>query len=96
MAEWAATFNATFTEGDSNFAAVFSESDTTFGADFGEVVEIDSRSDPYTGDYTVTPSASSDIVLETRTKLMSDDVTVFEIPYDEVSNQYGTTVTIAS
>ena len=37
-----------------------------------------------------------DQILETAMKTMTDDVTVKEIPYAEVSNVYGTTVTIAS
>lgn len=47
----------------------------------------------YEGPYVVTPELT-EIVLETRGKTMADDVLVNEIPIYEVSNQYGTTVTI--
>lgn len=48
----------------------------------------------YKGDYQVTPKVT-DVVLPTKNKSMSDDVTVFQIPYKEVDNpQGGTTVTI--
>ena len=50
----------------------------------------------YDGAYTVTPKAHVEQVLETAHKLMSDDVTVFEIPYFETSNLNGTTVYIAN
>lgn len=76
------------------FEITFSESEE-FTIDFGEVVYIDHDYDPYTGDYNVIPK-TYDQVLSTNGKNMTDDVTVYEIPYAEVSNTYGTTVTIAS
>lgn len=42
----------------------------------------------YEGPYEVIPKTES-IILETRNKLMDDDVTVYEIPYAEVSNLAG-------
>lgn len=48
----------------------------------------------YAGPYTVTPKVEEDQVLDTDGKLMSDDVTVFEIPYFETSNLYGKTFII--
>lgn len=51
--------------------------------------------DVYDGQYEVTPSAHNSIVLETREKLMADDVTVLKIPYYETSNESGLTVYIA-
>lgn len=50
----------------------------------------------YEGEYVITPLAFQETILETDEKVMKDDVTVLEIPYDETSNQYGTTVIIAS
>ena len=49
----------------------------------------------FDGPYEVTPAVYEQS-LPTAHKMMRDDVTVFEIPYAEVSNVYGTTVTIAS
>ena len=43
----------------------------------------------YTGEYEVTPQARSDVVLDTSGKMMTDDVTVFEIPYYETTNPAG-------
>ena len=43
----------------------------------------------YTGEYEVTPQARSNVVLDTSGKLMTDDVTVFEIPYYETTNPAG-------
>lgn len=52
--------------------------------------------DPYTGAYTVIPSTSQQ-VLDTKFKVLSDDVTVTEIPYIETVNESdGITVSIAS
>lgn len=50
----------------------------------------------YKGEYEVTPKAWEMQKLKTKEKIMEKDVTVFEIPYDETTNAYGTTVVIAS
>lgn len=50
----------------------------------------------YEGDYEVTPEAYAAVVLPTKDRLLSQDVTVKKIPYYEVSNETGTTVYIAS
>ena len=52
--------------------------------------------EPYEGPYEVMPSTRDDVVLETKKKRMTDDVTVFKIPYFETSNESGYTVYIAS
>ena len=78
------------------FILDFFEEDEEFVLDFGEVFEIDHDFDPYLGPYQVIPKAWEDQVLPTNGKNMTDDVTVFEVPYDEVSNPNGTTVVIAS
>ena len=49
----------------------------------------------YDGDYTVTPKAFESTTLPTAEKLMTDDVTVLEIPYYATSNVHGTTIYIA-
>lgn len=52
--------------------------------------------DLYGGPYEVTPKARDAQVLETEGKLMTDDVTVFKVPYYETSNLFdGLTVCIA-
>ena len=48
----------------------------------------------FDGEYEVTPKVIAQ-TLETKDKLMADDVTVFAIPYFETSNEHGTTVYIA-
>lgn len=50
---------------------------------------------PYLGPYRFIPKTFEQ-KLETKNKLMSDDVTCEEIPYIEVSNEYGTTTIIAT
>ena len=49
----------------------------------------------YTGEYDVIPQTYEQY-LATKNKLMTDNVTVEEIPYAEVSNDYGKTAVIAS
>ena len=63
---------------------------------FGEVITVQHGYDPYPGPYEVIPKAWEEQILATNGKNMEANVTVYEVPYDEVSNQYGTTVTIAS
>lgn len=73
---------------------VQSEQSVDISVQTEQVVEISVSSNSgdrfpfYTGDYTVTPTKRQ-IVLPTKHKSMSDDVTVFQIPYAEVQNQGG-------
>lgn len=43
----------------------------------------------YDGEYTVTPSADGDQVLETASKFVDGDIKVKKIPYAEVTNNSG-------
>lgn len=78
------------------FDLIFEEEDLEFNLDFEEVQIIHTDYDPYMGPYEVIPKAWEDQILATNGKNMTDDVTVFEVPYDEVTNPTGTTVVIAS
>lgn len=50
----------------------------------------------YTGAYEVTPKAWEEQILQTDGKLMTDDVTVFRVPYYETVNLFdGKTAYIA-
>ena len=51
--------------------------------------------DKYLGEYSVIPKTFIQY-LYTQDKVMSENVTVYEIPYAETTNEYGTTVSIAS
>lgn len=48
----------------------------------------------YDGPYTVIPKAFQNQTLETENLMMTSDVLVTEIPYSEVSNISGLTITI--
>ena len=78
------------------FDLIFEEEDLEFDLDFEELQIIHTDYDPYMGPYEVIPKAWEDQILATNGKNMTDDVTVFEVPYDEVTNPTGTTVVIAS
>lgn len=56
---------------------------------------IHDRLPDYEGPYEATPMITEQF-LETKDKSMLDDVTINPIPYQEVSNPYGTTVSIGS
>ena len=77
------------------FTLEFAEDTQEFCMNFGEVQIIHTDYDPYLGPYVVIPKRR-DQVLETKDKQMTDDVTVKEVPWVEVSNLTGTTYTIAS
>lgn len=55
----------------------------TYGNGNGEYVPL------YVGDYTVTPQAFEEVILETNGKKMTKNVTVKEIPYFETTNTSG-------
>ncbi len=83
MAEWAASFHATFQD-NNDFGLVFDE----------EIIEIDRQFDPYRGAYNITPNYA-DQILATRNKVMTNDVTVYQIPVNVTANpQGGNTVVI--
>lgn len=64
-------------------------------AEFDEAYFI-GEYDPYLGPYRVIPKAFQEQILKTKEKSMTDNVTVEEVPYTEVSNVEGTTVIIAT
>lgn len=65
------------------------------GANFSTTI-VQDDAPQYEGPYTVTPLARNQTVLDTNGKLMTDDVTVLEVPYWETSNISGMTVYIAN
>lgn len=68
------------------------DTSSTVDAELNKCVEAEM----YDGDYKVTPKTQEQI-LETKDKLMADDVTVRKIPfYETTNNTGGTTVYIAS
>lgn len=87
-----------------NFIVKFNENARSFNINFDDfsdgssslkvgftdvVVVVDQESMPkYEGDYVVAPSISEQ-VLETASKMMTDNLTITEIPYSEVSNLSG-------
>ena len=82
-----------FEEDNSNIDVHFIQTECTFNTDFGEVILV-KTDDVYTGDYDVTPRVYEQ-TLETRDKVMVDDVTIRVIPLTKVINlSNGYTVTI--
>ena len=82
-----------FEEDDTSLEIQFIQTTCKFSAEFDEMVLV-SAEEIYTGDYNVTPRVYEQI-LETKDKLMLNDVTVEIIPLARVLNQSnGYTVTI--
>ena len=82
-----------FDEVDSYIPTRFIQTECTFRTNFGEVFLVKSD-DVYDGDYNVIPRVYQQ-VLDTKDKVMIDDVTVEIIPLARVINlSNGYTVTI--
>lgn len=82
-----------FDEVDSYIATHFIQTECTFKTNFGEIFLV-KTDDIYNGDYNVIPRVYQQ-VLETKDKVMLDDVTVENIPLSRVINlSNGYTVTI--
>ena len=68
----------------------------SFAFSISEAIQL-INTDTYNGEYVVKPKMFEGTVLPTKDKTMTDDVTVLEVPYYEVTNQSGgTTVYIAT
>lgn len=64
-------------------------------AHFGEVINAtEQRLPDYEGEYTIKPLANISKILQTKDKSLNENIVVLEIPVYEVSNEYGTTITI--
>lgn len=83
-----------FHSDDVSIPITWAAQDASLTANFGAVHEIHTG-DVYDGDYLVIPKTSPQL-LETKDKMMLDDVTVTAIPYWETHNPDGMTVYIAN
>ena len=82
-----------FNEVNSIIPIKFIQTECTFNTDFGEVILV-KTDEVYEGDYNIIPRVYQQ-VLETKDKLMLDDVTVEIIPLAKTINlSNGYTVTI--
>lgn len=82
-----------FDEVDSYIATHFIQTECTFKTNFGEIFLV-KTDDIYNGDYNVIPRVYQQ-VLETKDKVMLNDVTIENIPLSRVINlSNGYTVTI--
>ena len=86
-----------FSESTQSFATKMDGLDQKFDANFEHTQEVTVvNGTPYKGPYEVTPRVVGQ-TMETRNKVMTDDVTIRAIPVYRTSNQSGgTTVYIAN
>lgn len=61
-----------------------------------EVINIGIDAESYKGKYTIIPLAFQEQKLETKNKVLKENVIVKEVPYYETSNKQGTTIYIGS
>ena len=73
---------------------VISSSETIL-MDIGAAYEV-ADVETYTGEYEVIPKAYESQTLETKDKVLEDNVFIFSVPYFQTSNEHGDTVYIAS
>lgn len=87
-------FKVRFEESDCIASTRINVQNQKLSVNFGEVITV-ADLPHYAGEYTVTPKTSSQ-TLETRDRVMTENLTVGKIPYFEVTNTAnGKTVTIA-
>ncbi len=73
-----------------NIKVKFSETSQTLAASLGEIQVVTEYvgGELYNGDYVVTPKVAEQ-TLETKAKVMSDDVQIKAIPFFETANNAG-------
>lgn len=79
-----------FSESAQSFAAKMESVNHSFEANFGQIQFVTEMvgGDPYQGEYVVTPKLGEQ-TMQTKEKVMLDDVTVKAIPCFRVSNNSG-------
>lgn len=64
---------------------------------FGTFYEVSREThETYDGAYELTPSTYLEQTLNTKDKILEDDITVHKVPYWETSNEYGLTIYIGN
>ena len=82
-------FDIEFNENDMSLDVEMKEKMEPFCLDFGDIQTVTKAYDEYyDGDYEVTPKITLQ-TLETKNKIMTDDVVIKGIPYFETSNESG-------
>lgn len=84
-----------FAENALTFPVRLTGNTQNLSVNLGEIQTVTDGGELYEGDYEVTPKAEAQTMF-TRDKVMSNDVIIEAIPYNEVLNTAGgTTVTIS-
>lgn len=80
----------TFTEISKTFTSSLTGRFRTFISNFKGIQPITTYigGEPYTGDYVMTPKTKEQ-TMQTKDKVMTDDVTIKSIPFFNVSNNSG-------
>lgn len=88
------TFETAFNSSALDFDTQFFEINSCFDTQMQDYIANTFISD-YTGSYSITPKANQSQTLDTKNKVLINNITVFEVPYFDVSNNSGgITVTI--
>ena len=90
------TVNLTLDQSKTVFAMALESSDETYELMNSMVINATIVDVPqYEGEYVITPLAANNVVLETKDKMCSDDITVLKIPTYQTHNESGITFYIA-
>lgn len=84
-----ARFNVTFRDNSTRVDIAFRDDKKTFNTVFNSYQETQKDVIAYLGEYEVEPSVKNQSILETKGKLMIDDVTVKKLPLFKTSNESG-------
>ena len=72
----------------------FQEENSEIATDLNVNYNVLADKDIYEGEYQVTPKAYDKQKLKTKNKTLIEDVTVLEVPFFKVDNNFGQTVSI--
>ena len=82
-------FDVQFQEQSARIALCFNENRAGMAVDFGTFQTVTELiNEQYTGEYEIRPLVEPQ-TLETKDKVMMENMTILEIPYAEVSNTSG-------
>ena len=85
-----------FSENKNSIFARFYENDNRISASFGQFQTITIDREKYKGEYVFTPKVNAQTI-PTKSKVLTEDVTINAIPYFDVTNTSGgSTVYIGS
>ncbi len=89
-------FKINLKQSSQSFTTNFKSRQENFSLKLQDYISVSTEQyESYGGEYVVTPQAYDNQTLETKNKIMKDDITVLKVPFFSVDNASGQTVSIA-